>query len=103
MAPRGGFFNVDGEWDIEGKGIAPDIEVMNTPKEVAAGHDPQLEAAVKKALELVQTQGIAAQGRAAGAGEVQEAGHGGRRRIVMRLYGTTVAVRQPGCTMAPWS
>jgi tricorn protease len=58
VAPRGGFFNADGEWDIEGKGIAPDIEVMNTPKEVAAGHDPQLEAAVKKALELVQTQGI---------------------------------------------
>jgi len=58
VAPRGGFFNTDGQWDIEGKGISPDIEVANTPKEVAAGRDPQLEAAVEKALELVRTQGI---------------------------------------------
>ncbi len=58
VAPRGGFFNVDGEWDVEGKGIAPDIDVMNDPKSVAAGKDPQLEAAVKEALRLVQTEGV---------------------------------------------
>lgn len=58
VAPRGGFFNVDGEWDVEGKGIAPDIEVKNTPKDVAAGRDPQLEAAVEEALRLLQTQGV---------------------------------------------
>ena len=58
VAPRGGFFNVDGEWDVEGLGIAPDIEVMNTPKDVAAGRDPQLEAAVAEALRLLETQGV---------------------------------------------
>ena len=54
VAPRGGFFNVDGEWDVEGLGIAPDIEVMNDPKSVAAGGDPQLEAAVAEALRLLE-------------------------------------------------
>ncbi|HSG47241.1 MAG TPA: PDZ domain-containing protein, partial [Longimicrobiales bacterium] len=54
VAPRGGFFNVDGEWDVEGLGIAPDIEVMNTPRDVAAGRDPQLEAAVAEALRLLE-------------------------------------------------
>jgi tricorn protease len=54
VAPRGGFFNVDGEWDVEGLGVAPDIEVMNDPKSVAAGRDPQLEAAVSEALRLLE-------------------------------------------------
>jgi tricorn protease len=58
VAPRGGFFNVDGEWDVEGKGIAPDIDVMNDPKSVAAGQDPQLEAAVAEALRLLQTEAV---------------------------------------------
>ncbi len=54
VAPRGGFYNMDGEWDVEGEGIAPDIEVMQTPKEVINGHDPQLEAAVKEAMRLLE-------------------------------------------------
>jgi len=54
VAPRGGFYNLDGEWDVEGEGIAPDIEVMQTPKDVINGHDPQLEAAVEEALRLLQ-------------------------------------------------
>ncbi len=87
VAPRGGFYNADGEWDIEGKGIAPDIEVANTPKEVAAGHDPQLEAAVTEGPRAGPEPGHRAQGRAAGAGEVQEAGRWGRRRIVIRGSG----------------
>lgn len=58
VAPRGGFFDVDGKWAIEGEGIAPDIEVMNTPAEVAAGHDPQLEAAVKEALRRLKTGAV---------------------------------------------
>jgi tricorn protease len=58
VAPRGGFFNVDGEWDVEGKGIAPDIDVMNDPKSVAAGKDPQLEAAVAEALRLMKTESV---------------------------------------------
>lgn len=50
VAPRGGFYNLDGEWDVEGEGIEPDIEVMQTPKRVIEGHDPQLEAAVEEAM-----------------------------------------------------
>jgi tricorn protease len=49
--PRGGFFNMNGEWDIENKGIKPDIEVDITPRDIDEGRDPQLEMAVKEALE----------------------------------------------------
>ncbi len=54
VAPRGGFFDVDGEWAVEAEGVAPDIEVFNAPKDVAAGRDPQLEAAVAEALRLLE-------------------------------------------------
>lgn len=57
-APRGGFYNVDGEWAVENEGVAPDIEVEQDPKLVNAGHDPQLEKAVAVALELLETQGV---------------------------------------------
>ena len=39
IAPRGGFFARDGKWAVENEGVAPDIDVENTPKEVIAGHD----------------------------------------------------------------
>ena len=57
-APRGGFFDLDGEWSVENEGVAPDIEVEQLPAEVAAGRDPQLEKAVAVALELLETQGV---------------------------------------------
>jgi tricorn protease len=57
-APRGGFYNVEGRWEVENEGVAPDVEVEQSPKLVAAGHDPQLERAVEIALELMETQGI---------------------------------------------
>jgi tricorn protease len=55
-APRGGFYNLKGEWDVENKGVAPDYEVEETPALVVKGHDPQLEKAVEVALELLKTQ-----------------------------------------------
>ncbi|WP_422356497.1 S41 family peptidase [Roseivirga pacifica] len=58
VAPRGGFYNVDGEWDVEGLGIAPDILVEQTPKLVVDGKDPQLEEAVREALRLLKTEGV---------------------------------------------
>jgi len=60
VAPRGGFFNVDGEWDVEALGVAPDpgLDVGNDPKAVAAGRDPQLEAAVAEALRRLATEGV---------------------------------------------
>jgi tricorn protease len=54
IAPRGGFFNTDGKWAVENEGTPPDIDVENTPKEVIAGHDPQLERAVEVALQQLK-------------------------------------------------
>jgi len=54
-APRGGFYNVNGEWDVENKGVAPDIEVEMDVKSVVAGGDPQLERAVAAAMEALKT------------------------------------------------
>ncbi|HVX41218.1 MAG TPA: PDZ domain-containing protein [Gemmatimonadaceae bacterium] len=50
IAPRGGFFARDGKWAVENEGVAPDIDVENTPEAVISGHDPQLEAAVTEAM-----------------------------------------------------
>ena len=57
VAPRGGFFDVNGEWAVEAEGVAPDIEVRNDPAPVIAGGDPQLEAAVMEALRLLDNGG----------------------------------------------
>jgi tricorn protease len=54
IAPRGGFFDRDGKWAVENEGVAPDIDVENWPKEVIAGHDPQLERAVQEALRMLK-------------------------------------------------
>lgn len=58
VAPRGGFFDVNGEWAVEAEGVAPDIEVRNDPADVRAGRDPQLEAAVAEALRLLETEAV---------------------------------------------
>ncbi|MEO6347845.1 MAG: PDZ domain-containing protein [Aquaticitalea sp.] len=57
-APRGGFYNIKGEWDVENKGVSPDIMVEQDAKSVIEGHDPQLEKAVDVALELLKTQEV---------------------------------------------
>jgi tricorn protease len=58
-APNYGFFNPEGQWDVENKGVAPDIEVELDPKLVHEGHDPQLERAVAVALdELKEHPGL---------------------------------------------
>lgn len=53
VAPRGGFYDVNGEWAVEGEGVAPDIEVIQHPKETTKGNDPQLERAVQEAMKLL--------------------------------------------------
>src|SRR5689334_3459333 len=53
-APNLAFYNLKGEWDVENIGVAPDIEVENTPAEVNKGRDPQLEQAVQEALKLLE-------------------------------------------------
>lgn len=53
-APRVAIGGLHGQWEVENHGIAPDIEVMQDPKLVREGHDPQLEAGVKEALRLLR-------------------------------------------------
>lgn len=57
-APRGGFYNIKGEWDVENIGVSPDIMVEQDAKLVIEGHDPQLEKAVEVGMELLKTQEI---------------------------------------------
>ncbi len=52
-APSLAFYDMSGRWAVENEGVAPDIEVENTPAAVIAGHDPQLERAVQEALKLL--------------------------------------------------
>lgn len=48
-APRMGIWFPNGRWDVENRGVAPDVEVEFDPQAVREGKDPQLE----KAIELV--------------------------------------------------
>jgi tricorn protease len=48
-APRMGIWFPNGRWDVENRGVAPDVEVEFDPQAVRQGKDPQLE----KAVELV--------------------------------------------------
>src|SRR2546427_3883306 len=54
-APSLAFYDLSGKWAVENEGVAPDIEVENTPADVIAGHDPQLERAVQEALKALQS------------------------------------------------
>ncbi|PAU93969.1 hypothetical protein CK503_09900 [Aliifodinibius salipaludis] len=58
IAPRGGFFNTDGEWDVEDEGISPDIQVMQKPAAVINGGDPQLRRSVNEALNLLKDHNV---------------------------------------------
>jgi tricorn protease len=52
--PDLGFYNLDGSWDVENHGVAPDYEVEMDPRLVREGHDPQLEKAVEVALQQLK-------------------------------------------------
>lgn len=58
VAPRGGFYDINGKWSVEGEGVSPDIEVQQTPADVIKGRDPQLERAVEEALKALKTQSV---------------------------------------------
>ena len=53
-APRIAIYGLKGEWEVENRGIQPDIEVEMDPKLVREGHDPQLEKAVEVIMELLK-------------------------------------------------
>jgi tricorn protease len=59
-APRWGLFNPKtGEFDVENKGVAPDIEVDFDPALWRQGHDPQLEKAVSVTLAALKEHPVA--------------------------------------------
>ncbi|MBA2354701.1 MAG: PDZ domain-containing protein, partial [Acidobacteria bacterium] len=51
-APNLAIFTEDG-WVVENEGVAPDVEVEQTPADVIKGGDPQLERAIAMALEAL--------------------------------------------------
>jgi len=53
-APRYAIYGLNGEWEVEGHGIPPDVMVEELPKDVAAGHDAQLEQAVAVVLQQLK-------------------------------------------------
>jgi tricorn protease len=58
IAPRGGFFARDMKWAVENEGVPPDIDIENWPKDVIAGHDPQLERAVQEAMRMLKERPV---------------------------------------------
>src|SRR4029078_54385 len=50
-APNFAIWTSDEGWIVENKGVAPDVEVEQTPADVIAGHDPQLERAIQIAMQ----------------------------------------------------
>jgi len=50
-APRLGIYSPDSQWEVENVGVPPDLDVVQTPKRVIEGGDPQLEAAVQVVLD----------------------------------------------------
>jgi tricorn protease len=53
-APRYAIYGLNGEWEVEGHGIPPDVMVEELPKDVAAGHDAQLEQAVAVVMQQLK-------------------------------------------------
>jgi tricorn protease len=53
--PDFGMWDLQGNWVIENHGVDPDIEVENTPHEMAAGKDPQLERAIEWSLQQLKS------------------------------------------------
>jgi tricorn protease len=53
-APHMALYDLNGKWEVENVGIAPDIEVLHDPKLVRQGRDPQLEKAVEVVLEALK-------------------------------------------------
>jgi tricorn protease len=57
-APRYAIYGLHGDWEVENRGIPPDVMVEDLPKDVAAGHDVQLETGVKMVLDELKAHPI---------------------------------------------
>ena len=59
-APRYAIYGLNGEWEVENHGTAPDVAVEDLPKDVAAGHDRQLETGVQMVLDELKAHPVPA-------------------------------------------
>lgn len=48
------FIDTDGKWAVENEGVAPDVEVIDLPEAIHAGHDPSLEKAIEMLLQALE-------------------------------------------------
>jgi tricorn protease len=58
MAPRYAIYGIKGEWEVENHGIIPDVPVEELPKDIAEGHDKQLETGVQMVLDELKANPI---------------------------------------------
>ena len=59
-APRFAIYGLNGDWEVENHGVAPDVMVEEFPKDVAAGHDRQLETGVQLVLDELKAHPVPA-------------------------------------------
>ena len=52
--PEFSVYGLDSKWVVENYGVAPDIEVDNTPNLVMKGQDPQLERAIEEVMKAIR-------------------------------------------------
>jgi len=57
-APRYAIYGLNGDWEVENHGIAPDVVVEETPKDFMAGKDLQLETGVQLVLDELKAHPI---------------------------------------------
>ena len=57
-APRYAIYGLNGDWEVENHGLAPDVAVEELPKDVAAGHDRQLETGVQLVLDELKAHPV---------------------------------------------
>ncbi len=62
-APNLAIWTPEDGWVVENEGVPPDIEVEQTPRDVIAGRDPQLERAIVVAMEALKKNPPARPGR----------------------------------------
>jgi tricorn protease len=75
--PRFGFVDTDGNWAVEGEGVAPDpgFEVLDRPEDIAAGREAIIQRAVEHLLQELDNPQYQRPGKPAG--PVRRAGGGG--------------------------
>ena len=55
-----GVMDLDGNWAVENVGVPPDYEVIEWPKDIIAGRDPQLEKTVEILLQKIADEPVRA-------------------------------------------